>query len=245
MKTSRVKTGRPRIEDRARTIEVRKPWLKLEMSGGLGIAAKPKSVRAGGDDRGADRSADGRAPQHQSRNPALNRPPVVRDFLIVQMPDTRYVGRVPLTLRPGDGLCLTLECFEHAIPLFLDDIVHNSGPFRRPLGRPSMKTVVMFLSPIVVDRGEHCTKPKAPTAANGLPAGLDARAWLSAPPGAPSAWGRATFHCTPPRRSSSAARPRNDVQHDCRHHKSRECRAIPRRRKPRQFRLTSWWRTQS
>jgi hypothetical protein len=29
-----------------------------------------------------------------------------------------------------------------------------------------MKTVVMFLSPIVVDRGEHCTKPKAPIAAN-------------------------------------------------------------------------------
>jgi hypothetical protein len=24
--------GRPRIEDRARTIEARKPWLKLEMS---------------------------------------------------------------------------------------------------------------------------------------------------------------------------------------------------------------------
>jgi hypothetical protein len=26
------KTGRPRIEDRARTNEARKPWLKLEMS---------------------------------------------------------------------------------------------------------------------------------------------------------------------------------------------------------------------
>ena len=26
------KTGRPRIEDRAKTIEARKPWLKLEMS---------------------------------------------------------------------------------------------------------------------------------------------------------------------------------------------------------------------
>jgi hypothetical protein len=57
--------------------------------------------------------------------------------------------------------------------LFLDDIVHDSGPFPPPLGRASMKTVVMFLSPIVVDRGEHCTKPKAPTAANGLPAGLE------------------------------------------------------------------------
>ena len=26
------KPGRPRIEDRARTIEAKKPWLKLEMS---------------------------------------------------------------------------------------------------------------------------------------------------------------------------------------------------------------------
>jgi hypothetical protein len=26
------KKGRPRIEDRARTIEAKKPWLKLEMS---------------------------------------------------------------------------------------------------------------------------------------------------------------------------------------------------------------------
>ena len=31
MKRAR-KTGRPRIEDRARTIEAQKPWLKLEMS---------------------------------------------------------------------------------------------------------------------------------------------------------------------------------------------------------------------
>ena len=28
----RARTGRPRIEDRARTIEARKPWLRLEMS---------------------------------------------------------------------------------------------------------------------------------------------------------------------------------------------------------------------
>jgi len=40
-----------------------------------------------------------------------------------------------------------------------------------------MKTVVMFLSPIVVDQGEHCTKPKAPIAAND---------GLSAPLGAPA-----------------------------------------------------------
>jgi hypothetical protein len=32
MDLKRAKTGRPRLEDRARTIEARKPWLKLEMS---------------------------------------------------------------------------------------------------------------------------------------------------------------------------------------------------------------------
>ena len=32
------------------------------------------------------------SPQHASE---LNRPPVVRDFLIVQMPDARYVGECP------------------------------------------------------------------------------------------------------------------------------------------------------
>jgi len=29
---NRARTGRPRIEDRAKTIEARKPWLKLGMS---------------------------------------------------------------------------------------------------------------------------------------------------------------------------------------------------------------------
>ena len=42
-----ARKGRPRIEDRARTIEARKPWLKLECRGALGTAAKPKSERAG------------------------------------------------------------------------------------------------------------------------------------------------------------------------------------------------------
>src|SRR5277367_2366660 len=79
-----------------------------------------------------DAGGDGAAPairRHLHDGRILNRPPVVWDFLIVQMPDPRYVGRVPLTLRPGDRLCLGLECLEDAIPLFLDDIVHDSGPF--------------------------------------------------------------------------------------------------------------------
>src|SRR5580704_846525 len=45
------------------------------------------------------------------------------------MPHPRYVGRVPLTLRPSYRLFLGLECLEDAIPLLLDDIVHDSGPF--------------------------------------------------------------------------------------------------------------------
>src|SRR6476646_2518821 len=76
------------------------------------------------------------------------------------MPDARYVGRVPLTLRPGDGLCLGLECLEHAIPLFLDDIVHNSGPFPPAFGAGLNEDCRHVSSP-----------PKAPTAANDLPAG--------------------------------------------------------------------------
>jgi hypothetical protein len=45
------------------------------------------------------------------------------------MPDARYVGRVPLTLRTGDRLGLGLECLEDAIPLLLDDIALDSAPF--------------------------------------------------------------------------------------------------------------------
>jgi hypothetical protein len=62
---------------------------------------------------------------------------VVRDFLIVQMPDPRYVGRVPLTLRPRDRLSLGLECFEDAVPSLLDDIILDIAPFR-PTFRASL-----------------------------------------------------------------------------------------------------------
>ena len=43
------KTGRPRIEDRARTIEAEKPWLKLEMLRRTWYAAKSNGVKAGSD----------------------------------------------------------------------------------------------------------------------------------------------------------------------------------------------------
>ena len=121
--------GPPRIEDRARTIEARKPWLKLDMSRRTWYrrqAEKRKGRELIGVLMVARRNISPATP--------LNRPPVVWDFLIVQMPDPRYVGRVPLTLRPGDGLCLGLECLEDAIPLFLDDIVHDSGPFPPAFG---------------------------------------------------------------------------------------------------------------
>jgi hypothetical protein len=69
----------------------------------------------------------------------LDRSPVVRNLLVVQMPDARYVGRVPLTLRPGDRLWLGLECLEDAIPLLLDETQSSMEvPSCRPLGRASM-----------------------------------------------------------------------------------------------------------
>ena len=40
--------GRPRIEDRAKTIEACKPWLKLECRVGHGIGAKPEAASEGG-----------------------------------------------------------------------------------------------------------------------------------------------------------------------------------------------------
>jgi hypothetical protein len=134
------------------------------------------------------------------------------------MPDARYMGRVPLTLRPGDSLCLGLECLEHAIPLFLDDIVSTIAvPSRRPLGRASMKTVIMFLSPIVSIEASIAQSQR-------LQQLRTTCRRAQRPPGAPSAWGRATFHCAPPRRSSSAARRRNDVRHQDRRRDSARAR---------------------
>jgi hypothetical protein len=40
--------GRPRIEDRAKTIEACKPWLKLECRVGHGTGAKPEAASEGG-----------------------------------------------------------------------------------------------------------------------------------------------------------------------------------------------------
>jgi hypothetical protein len=47
-----VKTGRPRIEDRAKTIEARKPWLKLGMSRRTGYRRQAEK-RTGGKRSGA------------------------------------------------------------------------------------------------------------------------------------------------------------------------------------------------
>jgi hypothetical protein len=43
------KTGRPRIEDRAQTIEAKKPWLKLQMSRRTWYRRQAESVKAGSD----------------------------------------------------------------------------------------------------------------------------------------------------------------------------------------------------
>jgi hypothetical protein len=68
----------------------------------------------------------------------LDRSPVVRNLIVVQMLDARHVGRVPLTLRPGDRLCLGLECLEDAIPLLLEDVVLDGSPLLPAFGGASM-----------------------------------------------------------------------------------------------------------
>src|SRR5580692_11774088 len=109
----------------------------------------------------------------------LNRPPVVWDFLIVQMPDPRYVGRMPLTLRPGDGLCLGLECLQEAIPLFLDDIVHDSGPFPPAFGAGLNEDCRHVSLP------DCCRSRRALHKAKGSNSCERPAGGLSAPPGAP------------------------------------------------------------
>ena len=90
----------------------------------------PPPGRSGRQTRTLDDAPPNRAQRFSSGAALrLNLAPVVRNFLVVQMPHPRYVGRVPLTLRPGYRLFLGLECLEDAIPLLLDDIVHDSGPF--------------------------------------------------------------------------------------------------------------------
>jgi hypothetical protein len=78
---------------------------------------------------------------------------VVRDILVVQVADARYVGRVPLTLRPGYRLFLVLEGFEDAVSLLLDDKVLDRATSGRPFGRASMNTVVITSSPVALVGG--------------------------------------------------------------------------------------------
>src|SRR5580693_10486760 len=141
-----------------------------------------------GDQEGAlhseygDAGGDGAAPpirRHLHDGRILNRSPVVWDFLIVQMPDARYVGRVPLTLRPGDGLCLGLECLEHAIPLFLDDIVYDSGPFPPAFGAGLNEDCRHVSLP------DCCRSRRALHKAKGSNSCERPAGGLSAPPGAP------------------------------------------------------------
>ena len=80
----------------------------------------------GGDEGGPtghDETGRGVAPKDTPHDASeLNQVAVGRDFLIVQTPEVRYAGRVPLTLRPGDRFGLGLQCRQDAIPLLLDDI---------------------------------------------------------------------------------------------------------------------------
>src|SRR5271155_4949781 len=92
------------------------------------------------------------------------------------MPDPRYVGRVTLTLCPGDRLWLGREYLEDAIPLFLDDIVHDSGPFP-PAFRAGFNEDCRHVSlpDCCRSRRSIAQSQRLQQAANGLPAGSEAR----------------------------------------------------------------------
>jgi hypothetical protein len=53
---------------------------------------------------------------------------VVREVVIVQMPDVRYLGERPSLFAQGIAIGLGLECLQDAIPLLLDDLALDGSP---------------------------------------------------------------------------------------------------------------------
>src|ERR1039458_7137695 len=60
----------------------------------------------------------------------LDRPPVIRVSLVVQMPDTSNMRGVALCLRPIDCCFLSAKSAKHLVALGLDHIVIDARPFR-------------------------------------------------------------------------------------------------------------------
>jgi hypothetical protein len=91
----------------------------------------------------AERSrANNRTNRHYCPKPAASGP----EFLVVVMTDARFVGRVPLTLPPGDSLCLGLKCLEDAVSFLLDNIVVDSAPLLPAFGAGLNEDFVMTFS---------------------------------------------------------------------------------------------------
>jgi hypothetical protein len=101
-------------------------------------------------------------------NDYLNRPPVVRNLLVVQMADARYVWRVALALRPAYRLFLGLERFEDAVSFLLDDIVLDRTTLLPAFGAGLNEDLrhVFYRVSFFVDRARIAQKLWAPTVAS-------------------------------------------------------------------------------
>jgi hypothetical protein len=64
--------------------------------------------------------------------------PLIRLFLVVQMPDARHVRRVSVLLGPIDRFLLGFARVRGMISMIFDDIILNRAASGRPLGRGSM-----------------------------------------------------------------------------------------------------------
>src|SRR5579864_6900438 len=65
---------------------------------------------------------------------ASGRPPMVRNLLVIQVPDASDKGMVTILLRPIDCFFLSFEGAEHVVPIGFDHIIVNRRPFRTALG---------------------------------------------------------------------------------------------------------------
>ena len=60
---------------------------------------------------------------------ALSSPPVIRLFLIVQVPDASNQRRMPLSFCPVDGFSLRLGRVKHIVPMIFDYIIFDRAAF--------------------------------------------------------------------------------------------------------------------
>jgi hypothetical protein len=65
---------------------------------------------------------------------ALSRPPMVRNLLVIEVPDASDKGMVTIRLRPIDSCSLSCESAEDMIRVVFDHVIVNVRSFRAALG---------------------------------------------------------------------------------------------------------------